>query len=384
MIRFRFPPSWSFVDKDRKSRFRLLVGAIALPLGLAGVVYLVHVNGEEALDTRPILPNLLASESNAPRSIARPSTPTSTPEISVRETRPQASIPFAVTAALRLPAEDQDDALATALKAWAAREPEQALGFAKALRIPNRANAIRAVLETLGGNPSLALQAGRKLLIEEPDQADDYGSTLITALNQAGQFTTALDLANSSGAERTRTEWTAAIVATWVRTQPDSALRIAAVVSRPGVPEQVFQAMVEGWASSAPRALANFALTLPPGETRRTVFTRALEGCVAQDPKSASNSIDARFKQAPEYGQALATLLTRPDRVFSTPPIAFDWTSDIADTDLRMSTRAALMKTWAETDREAALKYLNTAKAVGQEERGQLYAALTQPARPPD
>lgn len=380
----RFPSHWSFIDKNRKPRRRLIAGAIALPLAVAGVTCIAYLNKDETLDTRPILPGLLAEGAAAPRPTALPSpTPASTTPVTAAH--PVARIPFAVTAALRLPAEDQDDALATALKAWAAREPDQALGYARSLRIPNRANAIRAVLETLGHNPSLALQAGRRLLTEEPDQADDYGATLITALNQAGQFTTALDLANSTGAERTRTDWTAAIVATWVRTQPEAALRIAAVVSRPGVPEQVFQAMVEGWATSAPAALANFALTLPPGETRRSVLSRALESWVTQDPKSASETIHTRLKDAPEFGQALATLLTRSDRVFCPPPIAFDWTSDIADADLRMSTRAALMKTWAESDREAALNYLKAAKSVAPEERGQLYATLTStPPRPPD
>jgi|GEM_PF-3572757 len=383
----RSPFYRSLVDKAQKPRFRFLVAsAISLPAAFLAIKYTPCLFREETVDSRPVLTGLLNAQDVSARapvpSPALTPKPTPAPPAVTAPTKPR--LPAAVTDALTLTGDDQNDALRTALQSWAAEDPENALVFARSLQTSFRPSAISTVLEALGNHPDLALRAGRQLLSEEPTMADEYGTALIGALARAQQFTTALALVNSTSVDSSRTEWTATIIGTWARLQPSAAPQLATVMSRPGVPDQVFQSFVEGWAASAPSALAEFALTLPSGEARRNVFSTALESWVTQDPNVAAQWIGSRLKQAPEFDQALATLLTRTDRVFCPTETALDWSNSIADGDLRLSTRASIIKAWAEHDRAAALKYIQTAQTVRPEERGPLVAALGPTTPRPD
>jgi len=374
-----------FSPQKATPRVRRTLGCVSI-VSAVGVAYIIyHGTADDSVDTRPILPTLLAAHP-----IATPSESSATPLAEPREARPaavpaqQANVPSAVLAALALPMETREDAATNAIREWAMREPERALVFARSLRTPDRSAAIQTVLETLGDHPALALKAGREILLAEPEEAEVFGSTLINALTSAKEFTTALELAKSSGIENSRIDWTSTIVGEWVRSQPEMVPQLAAIIARPGTPEQVIQSFRDAWASAAPASAAESALALPPGEVRQGVVARAVSEWISQEPKAAAEWIDQNLKSGPEFDQALAALLTQTPRDFYSPQAALERTTSISDPQLRADTRATLMRSWAETDRQAALNYLQLAKEVGPEERGQLFVALTQPPASPD
>lgn len=352
---------------------------VALTVG-----YIIRVAiSDEPIDTRPVLPTSLAAHPTTVPSASPtplPRTSATTPASSAEQSR----VPSAVLAALSLPGELQEDKLINAIRDWAVKEPERALVFAKSLHNSARGPAIQTVLETLGTHPDLALRAGRQMIVEEPDQADVWGAILIGALTSAQEFTTALEMAQSPGAENSRTDWTASIIGQWIRSQPEMVPQLAALVARPGTPEVVIQAFRDGWASATPASAAEFALTLPAGETRQNVVARAVLEWIDREPKAAAEWIEQKLPPGPEYDHALAALLTQTPREFYSPQVALDRSAAISDSQLRTDTRVTLMRTWAETDRQAALNYLQLAKGVTLEERGQLFAALTQLPTPPD
>lgn len=75
-------------------------------------------------------------------------------------------------------------------------------------------------------------------------------------------------------------------------------------------------------------------------------------------------------------------LLTKADETIYPPKSALDQVDRISDPALREHTRATLLQRWGETDRQAALNYLQLAPEVNPEERGKLFVALTQPMPP--
>lgn len=361
-----------FVTQRKFRRSLYIVGVFLLGLAvIAGSA--VRRSDDPPVDLRPILPDLLAPRLDA-------ATPPRVPARTESAARPpKAEIPPAIVDALTLPGEAREEALINLVREWAARDPEHAFVWAKTLRQPEHTSVIETILDTLGDKPGLALRLGRELLRQELDQSADYGSILIAALNREENFTAALEFANSSGAETNRTGWTATVVEAWARAQPTAAPHIAAVVSKPGVPDEVLNAFVAGWANSAPASAAGFAMTLPLGETRQTAVSEALGIWISQEPKSAADWIDKQLDGSPEFDQALATLLTQADETLYTPKSALERVNTISDPTLRADTRATLMQRWADSDRQAALNYLQLAPDVKPEERMQLFAALTQP-----
>lgn len=372
-----------FSLKKRTPRARVALGC-ATALSVLGVGYIIRaIGGDEPVDARPILPTLLATHSTEPFP-ASAAPPAHTQAAPLGSPPAQPSPPPAVLAALSLPGDRQEDTLINAIREWATKDPERAFVFAKSLHTSARGPVIQTVLETLGTHPDLALRAGRQMILEEPDQVDVLGSILISALTSAKEFTTALEFAQSPGAEGSQTDWTAAIIGQWVRSQPEMVPQLAAIVARPGTPELVIQAFREAWASAAPASAAEYALSLPAGETRQAVVARAVSEWINREPKAAAEWIDQKLKNGPEYDQALAALLTQTPREFYSPQTALDRTATISDPLLRTDTRVTLIRSWAEMDRQAALNYLQLARGVSPAERGQLFATLTQPPAPLD
>ena len=265
------------------------------------------------------------------------------------------------------------DALVQAsLHGWALLSPTNAANWALALSNPTaREAALTSVFAgALAADPDGAVRLCNLVCQQDPGNAAGYGSRLIDAMCEAGNFDAAAKLAAQGDGATQRSIWMAEAWSKWAELQPDQAAAAAVAITDPDARNEALHGVVGGWAAADPAGLANFLSQQPAGGDRGLMLGQALQSWVGEDPVAAANWINghtADFGPDLDKGvEAVATLNTIH------PDLAVNWAESIDDDQLRSAALADILRNWVQTDLSAAQKYFETTQDLQPADRQQI------------
>lgn len=254
--------------------------------------------------------------------------------------------------------------LSAVIRAWAENDPNVAVDWALAQDEDERRIDLEAALAGAVKQPLVALAIVRGLL-ENYDPSDSIGAgpALVLALNNAGQFQTALDFINN-GPTECRNEWTRATFQRWGASQPQEAIQALSSIADGQLHRDAFHALVDGWSTGDLPALADYVKSLPDGNDRAYAFDKTVENWSLQDPAAMAEWL-LNFPRGTDFDQAVATLISRTDSVNRSPEVAMQWAENISDPDLKYQTAEHVLNEWKQTDPAAAQNYAANASWFG-------------------
>ena len=254
----------------------------------------------------------------------------------------------------------RDNLVQAALHGWARLSPTNAADWALALTDPSaREAALTSVFAgALAVDPDAAVRLCNRVCGQDPGGAAGYGSRLIDALCEAGNFDAAARLAGQGDSTTQRSIFMAEAYSKWAELQPDQAAAAAGAIADADARNEALYGVVGGWAVVDPAGLANFLSQQPSGGDRGLMLGQALQSWVGQDPVAAANWINentAAFGPDLDKGvESVATLNTIK------PGLAVDWAESIDDDSLRSEALADILHNWALSDLSAARKYFES------------------------
>jgi hypothetical protein len=248
------------------------------------------------------------------------------------------------------------------LHGWARLSPTNAANWALALSNPSaREAALSSVFAgALAVDPDGAVRLCNQVCLQDPGNAAGYGSRLIDALCEAGNFDAAAKLATQGDGTTQRSIWMAEAWSKWAELQPDQAAAAAVAITDVDARNEALHGVVGGWAAADPAGLANFLSQQPAGGDRGLMLGQALQSWVGEDPVAAANWINdhtADFGTDLDQGvESVATLNTiKPD-------LAVNWAESIDDDQLRSQALADILRNWVQADLPAARNYFETTR----------------------
>ncbi len=259
------------------------------------------------------------------------------------------------------------------LRGWARSSPTNAASWALALPDSNdRERALSTVFTgAVAANPDGAVALGLSLIRNNPDEARGYGSSLINALCDAGDFETAAHMA-AAGDEETRSGWMAGAYSRWAEFQPAQASQAAAAIEDPDVRNQALHGIVGGWAEADPAALVQFVMQLPSDAERGSLLSQSLERWVKHDPEAASQWINSH-ETGPDTDQGAAAVATMDSLK---PDLAISWAVSVVNPKLRSETLVTVLRNWVTVDLPAAERYFQTTKDLLPEDRQEITGVI--------
>ncbi len=260
------------------------------------------------------------------------------------------------------------DLLRATLRGWAKSDPDAAGDWALSHpAIIDKSDAATAVLTGLIQDPDAAIRLFSHLSETDPGHAREFGNSLIAALSNNGDFSRAAEFA-AQGSAQYRTDWLAAAFGSWSQYQPQAAAAEAMKLPDPDSRQLAVHAAFTGWAQGDPEGLAEYAISLPDGPDKSFALTESLPSWAANDPAAAAEWIN-QIPSSPELDQGIATVARSFD---AKPEVAVTWAESIADTQLRSSTLANIVRRWIELDPVAARQYAETSTNIVGEDRSDL------------
>ena len=267
----------------------------------------------------------------------------------------------------------RENLVQASLHGWARTSPTNAASWALALPDANaRERAMSTVFAgAVAANPDAAVQLGKQLFQQNPTEAAGYGSSLITALCEAGNFETAIKMAGE-GDPATRSGWMAGAWSKWAEFQPDQAAAAAAAMTDPELRDQALHGIIGGWAEADPAGLVQFMTQLPPDGEKGSMVSQALQRWAKVDPQAASewmNSADT----GPEMDEGVAAVASMDSLK---PDVAIGWAESVVDPKLRSETLVTVLRNWVTLDLAAAENYFNTTHDLLPEDRQELAGVI--------
>jgi len=204
-------------------------------------------------------------------------------------------------------------------------------------------------------SPEQVLAIARTLLSE--DTADENGrvAMLVGALTVAGQFRTALELANEAPPS-SRADWLNVTFTRWAQSQPQEAALALASVPDETAHAQAFHSLVSGWAAANPSTLADYAISLPAGEDRAYALGQAMDNWSLQDPAGMAAWLNTSPPGA-DYDQAIAKMIATTDGANRSPEVAMQWVENISEPNLKYDSLMRVLEEWNHADPAAAQDY---------------------------
>ena len=204
-----------------------------------------------------------------------------------------------------------------ALRGWASTAPVDASNWALALTNPNdRDAAMKTVLASAAAaDPDEAVRVAKLIMQQDPSAGGGYGSSLVDALCNAGNFETAAKFA-ADGDNGQRPFWLGETYSKWAELQPEQAAADAMTITDPNIRNQALHGIVGGWAQADPAALTQFLAQLPAGGDRCSLIGQAIQQWVRLDPVAAADWID-NSDLGPDLDQgikAVANMELRPKK----------------------------------------------------------------------
>lgn len=263
--------------------------------------------------------------------------------------------------------------LRAALTGWGKTDPEAAAAWVESQTLIERSEAIGALLQGAVTNPEHAIDLVNSLLSKAPQHSAEYGSRLISALNESGQFERAANFALTAPAQN-RTDWMLPAYSRWAEFQPQAAAANALRLPDPADQAEAMNAIIIGWAPTDPKGLIEFAKRNLTASQQSTVVARAIGFWANSDPVAAATWIGQNdFGAASDTGIAGIAV---SQQLSSTPAIAAGWAENITSPELRLQTLGSILEQWAVTDSNSAGKFLAASQALAPDERTNLWAQV--------
>ncbi|MGC4071770.1 MAG: hypothetical protein QM760_04505 [Nibricoccus sp.] len=268
--------------------------------------------------------------------------------------------------------------VATCLAALALVSQSRRPSFARAHMTELSPASFAESPDAISGPISRSFESARllnkQLSVADPDDQGDRFLERVIALAQQGSLDAALALAERSPSE-TRTETLAIVFRIAAERSSETARELAALLCETQ-PDALFADVLQSWARAQPSQVAEFALTLPQGETRSLAFFSALDPWLQRDPARAAGWI-ARLENSAERDAALCRWLLKTDPLHRPSAAAVQQALTITDSTLRVQATAHILNEWIVSDAAAARRFVETAPGFTGEQRTTLFAALT-------
>jgi hypothetical protein len=267
----------------------------------------------------------------------------------------------------------RESLMQASLRGWARLSPTNAAAWALALPDANaRETALSSVFAGLvTADPAQALSLGKMLIQQHPDEAISYGSRLVDALCDAGNFEAAAQMA-AGGNKEQRSFWLSGAYSRWAEFQPEQAAAAAAAITDPELRNQALHGIVGGWAEADPVALVQFVTKLPPETDRSSILSQALQYWVKHDAEAASKWINSH-EPGPEMDEGVAAVAIMES---VKPDLAAGWADSIVNPNLRSETLVMVLRTWMTQDLSAARQYFDNTNDLLPDDRQQIAEAL--------
>jgi len=266
------------------------------------------------------------------------------------------------------------------IRAWGGNDPASALDWALAQDDSERQVDMEAALAGAVRQPQLALAIVRGLLADDTDDEAGWGAALILALNNAGQFQTALEFLND-GPSDSQVNWTTAIFHRWGESRPQDAVKALNAITDEKLRAQAFQSLVNSWTASNPSTLADYAASLPDGEDRAYALNKAIDNWSLQDPAGMAAWLNTS-PPGVDFDQAIAKLISKTDGANRSPEVAMQWVENISDSNLKYDSLMRVLGEWNQSDPSAAQNYVTNAPWLDDQQRQEIFKSWQHP--PPD
>jgi hypothetical protein len=269
-----------------------------------------------------------------------------------------------------------------ALRGWASTAPADASKWALALsNQSDRSMAISTVLNSaVAANPDEAVRVAKLIMQQEPGGDIGYGSSLVDALCNAGNFEAAAKFA-ASGEDNQRSFWLGEAYSKWAELQPEQAAAAAAAITDPDIRNQALHGIVGGWAQADPVALTQFLSQLPAGGDRRSMVGQALYNWVHLDPVAAASWIN-NSDLGPDLDEGVKAVANMDMFMGDiTPDVAVNWAESIQDETVRSEALVNLLHDWALIDLPAAKRYFESTTNLQPDDRKQIGEVIAELGR---
>jgi stage V sporulation protein SpoVS len=280
-------------------------------------------------------------------------------------------------------ARSQDDSvlrrrlLSAVIRVWGESDPASAVDWALMQDDSERRVDMEAALAGAVKQPQLALAIVRRLLADDPDDGAGCGAAFVVALNNSGQFQTAMEFLNDGPAD-SRADWTTATFRRWGESRPQEAVQALASIADEKLRDAAFRAVVDGWSAGNPSALADYATSLPEGDSRAYALNKAIDNWSLQDPAG----LGAWLNTSPpgvDFDQTIARLISTTDGANRTPEVAMKWVENISDPNLKYDTMVRVLGQWNQSDSAAAQNYVANASWLDDQQRQKILKSLQNP-----
>ncbi len=267
----------------------------------------------------------------------------------------------------------RENLVQASLHGWARTSPTNAANWAMALSDSNaRERALATVFAgAVAGSPDGAVQLGKQLFQQDPNNAAGYGTSLIEALCAAGNFETAIKMAGE-GDPATRPNWMAGAWSKWAEFQPDQAAAAAAAITDPTLRDQALHGIIGGWAEADPASLVQFMTQLPADGEKSSMVSQALQRWARVDPQAASEWLN-NVAPGPEMDEGVAAVATMDSLK---PDVAIGWAESVVDPKLRSETLVTVLRNWVTMDLPTAENYLNNTHDLLPDDRQEIEGVI--------
>lgn len=262
-----------------------------------------------------------------------------------------------------------------ALQGWGKSNPAAAATWVDTETIMDKEQAVSALLTSAVENPDEAINATTALIQNNPEQATQFGTDLIRAFTESGQFTQAADFA-ANGPASNRDDWIMAAFSRWAEFQPQSAIATAMQMQNPELQQSALDAIIVGWSPTDPQGMAQFAANNLSGQQQSAALSRALGFWADSDPVATANWINQN-SPGPAADTSIAEIASSP-ALSQSPAAAAAWAASIINPDLRSQTLNDVLGKWATTDLSGAENFVQTSPAITEADRPRFFAQLQQ------
>jgi hypothetical protein len=265
--------------------------------------------------------------------------------------------------------------LLAAIRAWGERDPNAAVDWSLAQPDDERQTDLEAALAGAVQQPQQAVAIVRGLL-KYYDPADHVNAApaLVVALNNAGQFQTALDFIQDSPPDL-QSDWMRTTFQRWGASQPQQAIQALNSVIDDKLRDDAYQALIGAWSVQEPSAVADYAASLPDGDDRTFALTQLVENWSLQDPAAFATWLNTS-PSGLNLDQAIATLISKSDSANGSPEVTVHWAERISDSDLRYDSIKHVLDEWNQTDPTAVQTYVATTSSLDDQQRHSLLRSL--------
>ena len=261
------------------------------------------------------------------------------------------------------------------LRAWGESDPVAAVDWVVLQDAGERQLDMEAALAGAARQPQLALAIVRQLLANDPQDSLACGPALIVALDNAGEFQTALEFLQGAPADA-RADMATATFRRWGESRPQDALKALDAITDPALRDTAFRAMADGWSAGDPTALAAYAVTLPAGADREYAAKQAFDNWSLQDPAAMAAWLNTLPPGTGEYDEGVAQMISRSDSANRGTDTALKWVESMNDSALKQDSFVRVLAEWMQTDPAAARQYTLSASWLDEPLRQELLKYL--------